>query len=83
MCLTKSRVNANYYPDDMTKEEFNKWVESLPESEKHKATGFFWLIRRDANGKLMTVPYSQAYAEFLTPAAKLLREAAALTTNPT
>jgi len=76
-------VIANYYPEDMTKEEFNAWVETLPEPEKQKATGFFWLIRRDANGKLMTEPYSKAYAEFLTPAAKLLREAAALTTNQT
>ncbi|MDQ5844544.1 MAG: hypothetical protein M3539_04540, partial [Acidobacteriota bacterium] len=40
-------------------------------------------IRRDAAGKLMTVPYSQAYSEFLVPAAKLLREAASLTTNRT
>lgn len=76
-------LNANYYPDDMTKDEFNSWVQSLPDAEKQKATGFFWLIRRGADGKLMTVPYSQEYAEFLTPAAKLLREAAALTTNAT
>ena len=41
------------------------------------------LIRRDADGKLMTVPYSEEYREFLEPAAKLLREAAALTTNQT
>ncbi len=34
-------------------------------------------------GKLMTVPYSEEYREFLEPAAKLLREAAALTTNQT
>ena len=31
----------------------------------------------------MSVPYSQEYREFLEPAAKLLREAAALTTNRT
>jgi hypothetical protein len=74
---------ANYYPEDMTKEEFNSWVETLPEAEKHKATGFFWLIRRGTDRKLMTVPYSQAYKEFLDPAAKLLREAAQLTTNAT
>ena len=76
-------LGANHYPEDMTKEEFNAWVETLPEMEKQKATGFFWMIRRDANRKLMTVPYSKAYAEFLVPAAKLLREAAALTTNQT
>lgn len=72
---------ANYYPDDMTKEEFNAWVAGLPEAEKHRANGFFWLIRRGTDGKLMTVPYSQAYKEFLAPAAKLLNEAAELTTN--
>ena len=76
-------LGANHYPEDMTKEEFNAWVEKLPEAEKQKATGFFWMIRRDANRKLMTVPYSKAYAAFLVPAAKLLREAAALTTNQT
>ncbi|MGH9966244.1 MAG: dipeptidyl-peptidase 3 family protein [Pyrinomonadaceae bacterium] len=74
---------ANYYPDDMTKEEFNGWVAGLPEEEKNKATGFFYLIRRGSDGKLKTVPYSEAYAEFLVPAAKELREAAALTTNAT
>ena len=76
-------VAANYYPEDMSKEEFNSWVEALPEAEKHHATGFFWLIQRGADRKLTTMPYSQAYKEFLEPAAKLLREAAQLTTNQT
>jgi hypothetical protein len=74
---------ANYYPDDMTKEEFNAWVETLSDADKQKATGFFWLIRRGADKKLTLVPYSQAYKEYLEPAARLLREAAALTTNAT
>ena len=75
--------HANYYPDDMTKQEFETWVAGLAETDKKKATGFFHLIRRGADGKLMTVPYSEAYAEFLVPAAKLLNEAAALATNAT
>ena len=74
---------ANYYPDDMTKDEFNAWMNSLSPAEKEKATGYFYTIRRDAKGKLKTVPYSEEYREFLEPAAKLLREAAALTTNAT
>jgi hypothetical protein len=74
---------ANYYPDDMTKDEFNSWLQNLPEAEKQKATGFFHLIRRGADKKLTVVPYSQAYKDILEPAAKLLREAAALTTNAT
>jgi hypothetical protein len=72
---------ANYYPDDITKDEFNSWLAGLSADEKEKATGYFYTIRRDANGKLKTVPYSEEYREFLDPAAKLLREAAALTTN--
>jgi hypothetical protein len=74
---------ANFYPADITKEEFNAWLSTLSPDEKEKATGYFYTIRRDANGKLKTVPYSEEYREFLEPAAKLLREAAALTTNAT
>src|ERR1044071_5665793 len=60
-------VNANYYPDDMTKGEFNSWVGSLSESDKQKATGFFYLIRRGPDRKLTIVPYSEAYKEYLVP----------------
>lgn len=74
---------ANYYPDDMTKDEFNNWEKSLPEAERAHAIGFFHVIRRDGGGKLKAVPYNEEYGEYLAPAAKLLREAAALTTNPT
>jgi hypothetical protein len=74
---------ANFYPDDITKEEFISLLNSLPDAEKEKATGYFYTIRRNSSRKLITVPYSQEYREFLEPAAKLLREAAALTTNET
>ncbi|HYU99637.1 MAG TPA: hypothetical protein VE977_12475 [Pyrinomonadaceae bacterium] len=74
---------ANFYPDDITKDEFNSWLAGLSDSEKEKATGYFYTIRRDAGGKLMSVPYNEEYREFLEPAAKLLREAAALATNQT
>src|SRR4051812_46259662 len=46
---------ANFYPADMTKEEFNSWVATLSEADREKATGFFWVIRRDANRKLTMV----------------------------
>ena len=74
---------AAFYPDDITKDEFNSWLGGLSDSEKEKATGYFYTIRRDAGGKLKSVPYSDEYREFLEPAAKLLREAAALTSNQT
>src|SRR5713101_2199182 len=74
---------ANYYPDDITKEEFNAWVQGLSPQEKEKATGYFYVIRRDANRKLIIVPYSKEYREFLEPASKFLSEAASLATNKT
>jgi hypothetical protein len=72
---------ANYYPEDMTKEEFTQWLEKLSDTEQKKATGFFYTIRRDDRGRLLNVPYSDEYADLLEPAAKLLKEAAALTDN--
>jgi hypothetical protein len=81
--VSKRPPQANFYPEDMTKDEFNTWLNTLSPAEKEKATGYFYAIRRDANGKLKTVPYSVEYKEFLQPAAKLLQEAARLTTNAT
>jgi Peptidase family M49 len=75
--------HGSFYPDDMTKDEFSSWAKGLPENERQRAEGFFYVIRRDAGGKIKTVPYSEEYREFLDPAAKLLREAAQLTTNQT
>ena len=74
---------AAHYPDDMTKAEFDAWVATLSEADKAKANGFFHAIRRGADGKLRLSPYSEEYKEYLVPAAKLLREAAALTDNAT
>jgi hypothetical protein len=75
-------LGANFYPADMTSAEFETWVKTLPADQRNAATGFFTVIRRDAGKKLSIVPYSQAYAADLDRAAKLLREAAALTDNP-
>lgn len=72
---------ANFYPADMTKEEFERWTASVPEKDQADAKGFFTVIRRDADGKLKSVPYSSEYKEDLERAAKLLREAAGLTEN--
>jgi hypothetical protein len=75
--------HANFYPDNIAKDEFNTWLGTLSPAEKEKGTGYFYVIRRDQNGRLKSVPYSEEYREFLEPAAKLLREAAMLTTNRT
>ena len=73
---------ANYYPDGASKADIERWVQSLPEAERARATGFFTVIRR-AGTSFLLVPYSVEYQGELAQAASLLREAAALTTQPT
>jgi hypothetical protein len=73
-------AGANFYPEDMTKEEFESYIKAHPEDEK-TFTAERTLIRRQ-DGKLVAIPYSEAYKEFLEPAAKLLKEAAQYTENP-
>jgi Peptidase family M49 len=75
-------AGANFYPKDLTREEFEKWVAKLPKPQQEAATGFFTAIRRNKDESLHAVPYSQEYKTQLERAAKLLNEAAALTTNP-
>jgi hypothetical protein len=77
----KKLPGANYYPEDMTKQEFEEWVKTLSPADQEKAKGFFYVIRRDAHGKLKLVSYSEEYRSWLEPAAQALREAAALTEN--
>ena len=75
---------ANFYPEDMTREEFETWVGSLPKEQQDEAKGFFTVIRRttDAGSKtLVAVPYNEAYKDDLTRAADLLKQAASLTDN--
>jgi Peptidase family M49 len=74
---------ANFYPVGATKEEIEKWTQSLSEAERARATGFFTVIRRAANGQFTAVPYSVEYQNELAHAAALLREAADLSAEPT
>lgn len=76
-------LGANFYPEDMTKVEFEQWVKTLPEAEQSEATGFFTVVRRDENKKLILVPYSEEYKPQLTQISSLLKEAASLTANAT
>jgi hypothetical protein len=71
---------AGYYPEDLTKEAFDDWVAGHP-ADKDKLTSTVTVVRRAPNGGLVAVPYSREYAEWLKPAARLLREAASLTHN--
>jgi hypothetical protein len=73
---------ANFYPAGATREEVEAWMKGLPDAEAERARGFFTTIRRSPEGRLIAVPYSVEYQGELDRAATLLREAAALTTQP-
>jgi peptidase M49-like protein len=75
-------AGANYYPAGASKADLEKWVQSLPEAERARATGFFTVIRRAGNSFTL-VPYNVEYQGELARAAALLREAAQLATEPT
>jgi len=62
---------ANFYPTDMTKEEFEKL------SDKNKKSQYT-IIVREKDGSLKVVPYSVAYKEKLSKAVKILKEVAEL-----
>ncbi len=71
----KKPLGANFYPEDMTKEEFENFVKEHPQLEE-AFTSNFTVIRRDKEGKLTAIPYSEEYRPFLEKAANLLKEAA-------
>ena len=74
--------SGSFYPPGASREELARWFESLPEPERAVATGFFTVIRRTPQG-YAAVPYSLEYQSELGLAAEKLREAAALTADPT
>ncbi len=80
----KKPLGANYYPEDMTKEEFEQWIADHPEDEK-TFTSEFTVIRRDGDpegtGNLVAIPYSEYYKAKLDEAAKLLLDAAGYADN--
>lgn len=65
---------AQFYPADMSKEEFA--AADLPGKDS-----LYTVIRRDAAGKLVVVPYHEAYKDELDQAAGLLRQAGALVSD--
>lgn len=67
-------AGANFYPEDMTKKEFESWIKNQPEDEA-AFTSEFTVIRR-SNDKLISIPYSEYYQDELSRASQLLREAA-------
>lgn len=64
---------ANYYPSDMTAEEFEAAAADNP-----RLRGQYALVRRNAEGELSAIPYNVAFRDELAAVAELLRRAASL-----
>jgi len=67
-------AGANFYPPDMTKEEF----EALDLEGKNSLYTF---LRRGEDGSIHSIPYHEMFEEDIKRAASLLREAAELADN--
>ncbi|HQB21484.1 MAG TPA: Zn-dependent hydrolase [Bacteroidales bacterium] len=67
-------LGANYYPSDITKEEFNAF-------DDPNKMSWYTLIRRDDAGKLKCVWYHEEYAQEIERAAQLIDEAAELVSD--
>ena len=64
-------AGANYYPSDMTKEEFEAF-------ESEDKSSLYTFVERDAEGNLTTVPYHQKFSAEVKEVSELLLQAAAL-----
>lgn len=73
---------AGFYPRDLTAEEFRAYVDATP-AMRSSLESLFSIVGRDPGDptKLVATPYSQAFAQWLEPAAQKLESAAALTEN--
>ena len=79
----KKPEEGNFYPGGATKADVEAWFKTLSGTERTRAIGFFTTIRRGPDGRFIAVPYSLEYQGEIAHVAELLREAAALTTQPT
>ena len=77
----KKPAGANFYPEGASKEELESWINALPAAQKQEAQWFFTAIRKDADGKFKIVKFSDEYRPDLEKLARLLKEAAAATSN--
>lgn len=74
-------LGANFYPENMTRQDFEAWSKMLSPDARTQAEGFFTVIQRATDGKLRATPYSQVYKNDLAACAKDLQDAAKLTDN--
>lgn len=68
-------AGANFYPADITREEFDAFEDAEKQSQ-------YTFLRRNAEGKLYTIPYHEMFEDQITRAADLIRQCAELAQDP-
>ena len=75
-------MGANFYPANMTREDFEHWAATLSASQADLARSFFTVIRPgSASSRYTIVPYYREYRNDLERLSYLLRQAASYTNN--
>jgi len=69
--IVEKPKGANYYPSDMSKEEFEKFEDPSKE-------GLYTFVRRNNDGSLKTIPYHIQFASKVKEVSNLLLEASKL-----
>jgi hypothetical protein len=67
---------AGFYPEDLTAEEFQRWIDDHPE-DREAFLSAYTVVRRDGD-RLVAVPYHEAYRDLVEPMAAALGRAAEL-----
>jgi hypothetical protein len=75
----KMPAGAGFYPKDLTKADFDTYLNAHPD-QKEALTSGYTVVKRQGD-RLVAVPYSVEYRQWLEPAAKLIERAAARTSN--
>ena len=81
--VPSERPIGDFYAPGSTKLEIDGWLGTLSQADRKRALDPFTAIERTANGSFRDVPYSRHYRKTLNEAAASLRDAAALTHEPT
>ena len=73
-------IGAGYYPEDLSKEQFNKYVEENPDQADELKSQYTVVVH--SNGGFIAIPFHEFYAEEVEAISKKLNEAADLADNP-
>lgn len=74
-------AGANFYPKDMTKQEFDRWIAEHPD-QKDAFKSLYTMVRYDEQGQLYTIAYHEFFHQQVKAASDKIRQAAVLAEDP-